>query len=922
MTTARWQRIKLILGDALACDPAIRASFVAQACQGDARLQSEVDLLLAQDAQVIDDFAADTRIAMQTDSDSRLIGQRLGTYEVLSEIGRGGMGAVYLAARADGHFDKKVAIKLLKRGTDTDEVLRRFHAERQILARLDHPNLARLLDAGTTDDGLPYFVMEYVLGIPINQYVAEHELLVPQRLKLFQAVCSAVSYAHQNLVIHRDIKPSNVLVTAEGEVKLLDFGIAKLVQPSDSEEASVTVTILRVMTPEYASPEQVKGEAVTTVSDVYSLGMLLYELLTGNRPYKLKGRTGDQITKAICEQEPERPSAAVTQATRTNDREKVRRQLRGDLDNIVLKALRKDPSRRYGSVDQLASDIRRHLEGLPVGARKDTTAYRVSKFIQRHKLGVAAAATVTLALIGGIAATAWEAKQARKQREISEERFRDVRELAHSVLFDYHDQIATLPGSTPVRERLVKDSLKYLDRLAQKAGNDLSLQEELAIAYLKVGDVQGRPATANLGNAKGALESYSKALIISDKIFALAPKNTEVLYVVASNHERLGEIKTLSGNPANAVEHYRHSLAIFEELSADDPSETRYWAALAITNRMLGQVLGVPAVANIGDTKGALFHLQTAATITEALPDHDSSAAKKHSDDLFAPSSISKKYKQENLAYLYDELGTMLDVIGNKQEAMENRQKSVALYETLLLEDPRNISLRRNLAVESGNIGNAFLTAGNRDKALTGHRQALALYEALVTEDPNNLNARKDLALGYRNIGKALENNDRASASSYYHKALDILEDLVSKDQGNAFLRRHLAYTYLRISMLLSDSDDLGGAAPYARKAISICENLVATDPNNSTARNTLALSYSQLGRSYSLSAVKAGVISQQKADWLDAKSWYQKSLNIWEDLKAKGTLNSADAGKPDEVAREIANCDSALNSIRGEKVP
>ena len=342
------------------------------------------------------------------------------------------MGAVYLAARADDEYRKQVALKVIRRGLDTEDIIRRFRNERQILAQLDHPNIARLIDGGTTDDGLPYFVMEYVNGEPINAYCDAHALPATERLTLFRKVCAAVTYAHQNLVIHRDLKPSNILVTQEGEPKLLDFGIAKLLGTGD-ELFTQTIPALRVMTPEYASPEQIKGDKIMTTSDVYSLGVLLYELLTGQRPYRLKTRRPEEIARAITEQEPERPSTAVTQAG--NSQQSASRKpglsgakrsrtdpkfLRGDLDNIVLMAMRKEPARRYSSVGQFSEDIRRHLTGLPVIARKDTVPYRASKFVNRHRIGVAAAALVLLSLIGGIVATLIQVRTARRERSKAE----------------------------------------------------------------------------------------------------------------------------------------------------------------------------------------------------------------------------------------------------------------------------------------------------------------------------------------------------------------------------------------------------------------------------------------------------------------------------------------------------------------------
>jgi serine/threonine protein kinase len=455
------------------------------------------------------------------------IGDHLDHYEILSFIAEGGMGEVYLAR--DLELDRRVAIKLIKSHLKTKEVLRRFYNERQILANLQHPNIAALLEAGVTADGLPFFVMEYVEGQSIDRSADEHKLTIKERLKLFRTVCSAVSYAHQNLIIHRDIKPGNILITPEGEPKLLDFGIAKLLDPTRSPQSQpATATAVQVMTPEYASPEQLKGELVTTATDVYSLGVLLYELLTGHHPTKFTSRRMDQAVKAICEEQPERPSAAVNHTDesskrigvrgpmptpesvsemRDTDPRRLRHILQGDLDSIVLMALRKEPERRYHSVEQFSEDIRRHLEGLSVIARKDTLSYRTAKFIQRNKIGVAAAAIILVTLLAGIAATSWAAHAARVERAKNERVFVDVRHLANSLVFELHDAIKDLPGSTPARELLIRRSLEYLDSVAQEAGEDPSLQSEIANAYIKIGDVQGAPYQANLGDTNAARES-------------------------------------------------------------------------------------------------------------------------------------------------------------------------------------------------------------------------------------------------------------------------------------------------------------------------------------------------------------------------------------------------------------------------------
>jgi serine/threonine protein kinase/tetratricopeptide (TPR) repeat protein len=428
MSPDRWRRVKEILDAVLDRSEAERPAALLELCDGDAELEKEIQSLLdacQQAGQFMEAPALrdNARLLMDELASPSATGKRIGPYIVLQEIGQGGMGTVYRAARADQQFEKQVAIKIVKRGMDTEFVLRRFRNERQILADLEHPNIARLLDGGVTDDGLPYFVMEYIEeGRPITSYCDEQRLSTADRLKLFQTVCAAVHYAHQRRVIHRDIKPGNILINREGLPKLLDFGIAKILDPEiTTQSGDPTVTMMRLMTPEYASPEQVRGFAVTPASDVYSLGVLLYELLTGHRPYRLLTRAHQELIEVICESEPRKPSHVVRTTeeintstgtvtvspgivgrNRAEDSEKLRRRLAGDLDNIVLMAMRKEPRRRYASVEQFSEDIRRHLAGLPVIARNDTLGYRASKFVKRHKVGVLASLVVVLLFCLGL----------------------------------------------------------------------------------------------------------------------------------------------------------------------------------------------------------------------------------------------------------------------------------------------------------------------------------------------------------------------------------------------------------------------------------------------------------------------------------------------------------------------------------------
>jgi eukaryotic-like serine/threonine-protein kinase len=394
MTREQWKRIKDVAVGAMAEPASARPAFLAAQCGADAVLRHEVETLLASadeaeslfepPAVAIDGAPA----ALETigDLDASRIGERVGPYRIVRRLGGGGMGDAYLAVRADDAYDKTVAIKLIKRGMSTDAVLRRFRQERQILADLDHPHIARLLDGGTTTDGLPYFVMEYVDGLPLDEYCDARQLSTRERLALFVRVCDAVQHAHERRVIHRDLKPSNILVTADGTPKLLDFGISKLLSPEIDAHITESTLLSRALTPQYASPEQVRGDTVAVTADVYSLGALLYELLAGQRPYRLHGHTLQEINDIICHQQPARPSS-------------LRHGLAADLDTIVLMALRKEPERRYATVEELSDDLSRHLSGLPVHARASDVGYRATRFVWRHRVRA-----IELALVAAVIA--------------------------------------------------------------------------------------------------------------------------------------------------------------------------------------------------------------------------------------------------------------------------------------------------------------------------------------------------------------------------------------------------------------------------------------------------------------------------------------------------------------------------------------
>lgn len=615
MKSERWQQVKAILDAAHDVDARDRTRLLAESYAGDEELRREVESLLGYEASAAEfiEESALARAAQSFAEDEEIdaAGRRIGQYVIEREIGRGGMGVVYLAARAND-YTQRVAIKVIKRGMDTDFILRRFRTERQILASLEHPNIARLLDGGTTEDGLPFFVMEYVEGVAIDDYCAAHHLSIEERLGLFLDVCAAVSYAHRHLVVHRDLKPSNILVTADGAPKLLDFGIAKLV---DADKAQATETAMRLMTPEYAAPEQARGASVTTASDVYALGVVLYELLAGQRPYNFTSRSAEEIRRLITEREPVPPSAAVSRAVSraastheradavsgeakdaatnpaseakaTNrisddegERRRWHRRLRGDLDNIVLMAMRKEPARRYASVEHFAEDIRRHLQGLIVRARPDTLHYRATKFVGRNRVGVIAASLVLCALLVGMTTSVWQARVAQAERARAENRFHDMRRLTSALVTELNDEIERSP--TRARMLLAARASEYLNIMAQEAGDDRSLARELAIVHLKLGDIQGQPYRSNLGDIEEALTNYRQAMRLLESLSVSDTMDGETQSALATVYERIGRILWRQGERPMAREYKERALRMREALLASDPSNIEYRRRLA-----------------------------------------------------------------------------------------------------------------------------------------------------------------------------------------------------------------------------------------------------------------------------------------------------------------------------------------------------
>ncbi len=804
MTTRRtpegWKWIKEILDEALDLPEEERAAFIAARCGGDEEMRLEIEgLAAAADGWTFVDQAAEGRAVPAAGGHwpSPGVGDRVGAYELLSELGQGGMGMVYLARRADDQFEKTVAIKLIRPGMASEFVLQRFRSERQIVASLEHPNIARLLDGGATPDGAPYFVLEYVEGEPLIEYCDRRALPVPERLRLFLEVCGAIIYAHQNLVVHRDIKPSNILVAPDGEPKLLDFGIAKMLLPEGAPDAPAeTATLFRMMTPDYASPEQIRGKRITTASDVYALGVVLYELLAGRKPYRVTGVDHAELLRVVCERDPERPSLVANS-----------RELRGDLDAIVLKAMRKEPERRYATVAEFADDIRRQMVGRPVEARRGTFAYRAGKFARRHRLVLAAAAVAAIALAGGVVATLREARRARAAEAVARERYDGLRKLASSFLFEFHDAIRDLPGSTPARALVVQRALQYLDDLSRQAESDRSLRRELAEAYLRVGDVQGNAYMPNLGDVPGALRSYEKGIALLEPLVAEGTADELEKATLARAYVTGSGIRLVAGDPAAAVAMAEKGIPLARELAERRPGDRQRELELAQAWQYYAFSL-----AGAGRDAEAYQALEKQSAILRARLATDPV-------DRGARRSLD-----QNLYLVGENLETR-----DPAAARKAYDEALALAESLRADEPTSVQLQRDLAYLHTARGGFFEKQKDYRTALEEFRSALPFFESMAAADAQSVDGRLGVAMTVHNIGvQRGHGGDYAGARRDFERARSLYEPIVAADPGNAWAAGALANLYLNAGQ--AEEAMANAALPGDRSFEAACASYARSD--------------------------------------------------------------------------------------------
>jgi len=781
MTPDRWRQAEDLFYRALDEPDTNRQAFLAQQCGGDDELRQQVVGLLASDAQTKSNLAGSVKSAV-IDLDTKPHARFVGSYELLRELGRGGMGTVYLAKRTDEVYDKDVAIKLVTPGMDTDFLLARFKRERQVLGSLEHPNIARLLDGGTAQTGEPYFVMEYIPGVPITQFCLEKNLSTADRLRLFLPVCAAVTYAHSRFVVHRDLKPGNILVEENGTPRLLDFGICKLLMSDPLEPADTMTQGMGMMTPDYASPEQVRGEPITVASDTYSLGAVLYELLTGTRPHRIGKYTPLELERAICETATVRPSA-------------VKPELRGDVDNILMRAMAKEPARRYGTVEQFAEDIRRFLDNRPVVAASDSIWYRTRKFVDRHQRLVVATSLVVAVLSAGLV-------YAERQRRLAENRLQEVRQLANRFVFDVHDAVRDLPGSTNARKLIVTTGLEYLERLSADAKSDPTLARDLAAGWLRIGDVQGWVFGSNLGDTQGAEKSYIRAQELGD-----AAGDREGAAVAAEAIRHRGDVAHYTSKLPDAQKHFDEAIRRIRKL-LEEGGDRKVLALLA------GAELAASRNERLLDKIDAsLASAQQAEQVYRSLA-------------LVEPDNLEWKM---SVAAASAGVGMALARQGKLQDARDQYTKGVIALTEAVEKDPNNKRTKHELMLAWSHVGDvegspSLPSLGDRSKALAAYQQMAVIAEKLLEVDPDDQRALGDLGIARMRVALV---TDGPAQLARFRETLQVLEKALAGNARNNFVRLNYAFTLRQYGDVLRDNGQAASGEASWHRALPQMRELV-----------------------------------------------------------------------------------------------
>jgi tetratricopeptide (TPR) repeat protein len=784
-----WRQLEDLFDELCVLDESTRRSTLDQRCNGDDRLRADVERLVS---------AYDQERAANAEGRMANASRRFGAWQTIRLLARGGMGEVWLAHRADGQHEQQTALKILSPYLAAADSLERFRRERQLLARLEHPNIARLLDGGMSPLGEPYLVMEYVEGIRLDRYCDQNHLSTRDRIGLMVKVCAAVQSAHQHLVLHRDLKPSNILVTSDGEPKLLDFGIAKLIDSDSTAEQTVTASLF--LTAAYASPEILRGQPATVASDVYSLGVVLYEVLSGKRPFDAAKLSPAGLVEAITQSDAARPSVVCTDQSRRSD-------LAGDVDGIIGKALKKNPADRYESAAQLADDLRRHLGGQPVLAVEGSRWYVVRKFLRRNRLAVAAAAVLLLSLTAGLAGTLWQAHIARQERANAEQRFNDARKLANYLLFELYDSVGKVPGTMPVQAEMARRTLEYLDRLAAAKRDDPSLGVELAQGYLKLGTVFGRRLGLgdSLGNEAQAVATDRKALAVIEPLVREHPDNVEARRTLAAVEEQLGATLSVIGQYAEAFGWLQKSAETFERISDAAPRDPRSLQDAGTAWQTFGKQLSEKGGYVAFDADAPLKYLNKSVRDLETALQLDAAN----------PATLKM------LAATYESIGR-IESEPNPKKGIESYTTALQLLGRLPEQERHSSQVRQLIAMMQVHLGWNQGQLGDFKTSLSNLEEARSVLDELAAADPENVGAAYRCMDVYRSLGLVEGYAGNAEKSLQYLKhAVGIMDGVVGRDTANTNYPVIRAELQGRVANLLLRAGEQAEARPYAEASVS-----------------------------------------------------------------------------------------------------
>jgi tetratricopeptide (TPR) repeat protein len=799
-----------------------------------------------------------------------LAGARVGAYRLVRPIGQGGMGEVWLAERADEAFSKQVAIKFIS-GLHGREANEWFRRERQALARLEHPHIARLLDGGENVDGHPYLVMEYVEGVAIDEFCEGKPL--DAVLDLFAQVCSAIEHAHRALIVHRDIKPANVLVTAEGESRLLDFGIAREVAGSTEERAQQTTS--QAYTLHYASPEQMAGGDITVASDIYSLGALLYRLLSGRVPHAGTGSALGQL-QAIQTTQPQRPSRVVAENIAIPDLERRRRarRLHGDLDDIVLKCLRREPELRYGSARELMEDISRYRAHEPVLARKGSAAYRASRYLRRHWLALAAAAAVLLTLAGGLTSTWLQKQEAERQRALAQKRFDLSRAWVNEVLFDFQDRIADVPGTIQARKQLVSRAQAYLHKVAEDAKNEPGLLVDLSRAERRLGDIAGNPSVPNLGDSPGALRQYLRALELARRAYRLSPGDREVRDTLAGALHSVGSFYYWNDDLAAAQRYFEQEIPLLETMRKEKPS--------AEMDRRMAS-----AIVSLGDVYYWSSKLELALKTYErgCAPVLASPLA---SIEMLDAKGVCQQRRADALAWL-----------DRYPEAERAAIESMRLYKTMYDAKPDRLERAHGYSISLNKLGEIYGWEEKYEQAFQAFSESLRVVEKSYAADPSDQRSARNVAMARNKRGDAyMETKRYAQALADYGVALGILQKLHAADPTQSEHERDIGIANHRIGIVHVMAGEPAKATPYFDTQLQIMRRRWQGSPTKAWSRRDLAVALED--------RIDAPASPAQVC------AWRRELDGLLRALKADATSTSADQEALDKNAASLKECPAA----------